>query len=344
MTWLKSYLVGMALVVVSLLGHSRHALAQSSKSTCLVAFEEGQRQQLKGNLERAAEQFTQCAASSCPTRVRAECQSFLETTRSPIPGVLFAPVDSVNDRPLDGVSFSVDGRESRVFDGKMVRLEPGEHQVAFHRGGYAAIRLSLTLRASDPPRLVSLRFTPLACSAASKTNLPANRAPAQNLPQPVAIGAAGPIECAPAVESRSLVAPPPPPPTQTAAVPRVAPKRESSGADRKATDHRRTAVLAAGLVAGAGAVGFVYFGLSARLADQGLDACSPHCEPAEVGGIKRDYVMANVSLGVGLAGALTASLLWFTGPGAVRPARVGAESPRGWAIGIGPVTTLATRF
>ena len=109
-------------------------------------------------------------------------------------------------------------------------------------------------------------------------------------------------------------------------------------------NHRRTAVLAAGLVGGLGAVGFAYFGLSARSADVGLDACSPNCEPAKVDAIKRDYVLANVSLGVGLAGALTASLLWVTSPGAERPARAGGKSPRRWAIGLGPITTVATTF
>jgi hypothetical protein len=340
----RSWLL-LGLVVASCLGHARPAVAQTSKVSCLTAFEEGQRKQLKGELERAAEQFASCASPSCPTRVRAECQSFLDTARSSIPGVLFAPVDSSNERPLDGVSLSVDGREGQSFDGRMVRMEPGEHHVLFQRPGYSAIRLRLVLRAGEPPRLIPLRFKPsLAAKPALRDKSGAAVSPGEDLPRPVASGDGALIDCAPAANaapSATLAQRDPPPRAQAS---NVVPQRGTSAPARPPLGPRRTAALAAGVVGGLGAVGFAYFGLSARSADVGLDACTPNCEPSKVDAIKRDYVMANVSLGLGFAGALTASLLWLTSPRAERPARASSGAPRTWAVAVGPVTTLTAQF
>lgn len=348
MTGLRRSLLVLALVVASCCGYLRTAAAQSSRNSCLTAFEEGQRHQLKGELERAAEQFTLCAASGCPTRVRAECQGFLETARSPIPGLLFAPVDGASERPLDGVSLSIDGRESRLFDGRMLRMEPGEHQIGFQRPGYVSIRVRLTLRAGDPPRLIPLRFTAISSGPVKpglRTKAGAVATPGEDLPRPVASMESGRIDCAPASEERPLLASPPPRPATVSTAPRApAPKRETSAPIGPLVGRRRTAVVAAGVVGGLGAVGFAYFGLSARSADVGLDACTPNCEPSKVDAIRRDYLLANVSLGLGLAGAFTASVLWLTSPAADRPARASAGSPRRWAVGVGPVTTLTTRF
>jgi hypothetical protein len=325
-------------VVASCFGFVHSALAQSSKSSCVAAFEDGQRQQLQGELARAIDQFTRCAASTCPARVRDECQSFLETARGAMPGVLLAPVDAASERPLDGVSVSVDGAEGRAFDGRMLRMEPGEHQVIFQRSGYVPIRLHLTMRASDPPRLVPLRFTPApntpGAKLAARSKSATSVAPGEDLPRPTPS-----ISCAPLEPQKPpLAAPLPAPPARS-----ILRKEVPPGSSASLGGGRRAAVLAAAVVGGVGAVGFAYFGLTARSADEGLDACTPHCEPSAVDAIKRDYVLANVSLGVGVVGALTASVLWLTSP-RVSGRPESASSRRGWAVSVGPVTTVATRF
>jgi hypothetical protein len=95
---------------------------------------------------------------------------------------------------------------------------------------------------------------------------------------------------------------------------------------------------------GLGALGFAYFGLTARSADGGLDACTPNCETSKVDAIKRDYLLANVSLAVGLMGAGAATVLWLTAPRTEQPTRAGVAPPGRWALALGPVTTLSTRF
>lgn len=57
-------------------------------------------------------------------------------------------------------------------------------------------------------------------------------------------------------------------------------------------------------VAVIGGAGFAYFGLTARAEDRALDDCSPYCTRSKVDNVKRSYLLANVSLGVGLAGLL----------------------------------------
>jgi hypothetical protein len=61
-------------------------------------------------------------------------------------------------------------------------------------------------------------------------------------------------------------------------------------------------MVLAGTVALAGAAGFAYFGLTARAEDRALGRCAPECTRDRVTDVKRDYLLANLSLGVGATG------------------------------------------
>jgi len=58
----------------------------------------------------------------------------------------------------------------------------------------------------------------------------------------------------------------------------------------------------------AGALGLTYFGLKARAGESDLGTCSPTCSKAAVADVKRNYLAANVSLGVGLIGLAVAAV------------------------------------
>jgi hypothetical protein len=77
-----------------------------------------------------------------------------------------------------------------------------------------------------------------------------------------------------------------------------------------------------------GGLGFVGFGAQARKHDRELGRCSPGCSEADVRRTKRDYLLANVSLGVGVAGA-AASLTWIV----TRPKR---PNQVGLSLEVGP--------
>jgi hypothetical protein len=69
-------------------------------------------------------------------------------------------------------------------------------------------------------------------------------------------------------------------------------------------------VIATTGVAALGGVGFAVFGLLGNGQKSDLDACKPNCSSSAVGSVERDYVIADVSLGVGLI-ALGASAYFF---------------------------------
>jgi hypothetical protein len=87
-----------------------------------------------------------------------------------------------------------------------------------------------------------------------------------------------------------------------------------------------------------GVAGLVYFGATARKDESALAVCSPSCSKARVAEVRREYLLANVSLGVGAAGFLTAAA-WLL----FRP-QAADQEPQRISLGIGPVTTLNGRF
>jgi hypothetical protein len=70
-----------------------------------------------------------------------------------------------------------------------------------------------------------------------------------------------------------------------------------------------TGPVAAGAVAALGGVGLAYFGSSAKSGEQALDRCTPDCSQGSVDAVKRDYLMANLSLGIGVAALVGAGLM-----------------------------------
>lgn len=94
------------------------------------------------------------------------------------------------------------------------------------------------------------------------------------------------------------------PPQRTPTIP----KRDKPPAPRR----QRTVVpwVVTAAVATAGATGFAYWGLRARSGEERLDDCSPNCPSARVDSVKRDYLLANVSLGVGVSG-LIGMAVWY---------------------------------
>ncbi|HEY5958116.1 MAG TPA: hypothetical protein VIV60_16245 [Polyangiaceae bacterium] len=68
-------------------------------------------------------------------------------------------------------------------------------------------------------------------------------------------------------------------------------------------------LVMASAVAVIGGVGTAYFGLNARDKEHNLGACSPNCDREAVDSTKRDYLLANASMGLAGAGLLTAGVL-----------------------------------
>lgn len=91
-----------------------------------------------------------------------------------------------------------------------------------------------------------------------------------------------------------------------------------------------------------GAASFTYFGLKARAADRALESCAPSCDANEVHDIRRDYLLANLSLGVGALGLLGAGAWALFGP---RTPDTGIPVvAQGLKLRIGPTTSISGTF
>jgi hypothetical protein len=69
-------------------------------------------------------------------------------------------------------------------------------------------------------------------------------------------------------------------------------------------------VLAGVAILGAG--GFAVAGLSGRSSESDLEACKPRCPSREVDSVRTKYVVADVSLGVGVVAGVVATILFFS--------------------------------
>ena len=100
-------------------------------------------------------------------------------------------------------------------------------------------------------------------------------------------------------------------PVSTASKPADTPAKAADTPPAKAAGLPKAAiwVTASSVI---GATGFVYFGLTARHREAELETqCSPSCTGSEVSEVRRDYLLANVGLGLGLASLITGGLLFL---------------------------------
>lgn len=89
----------------------------------------------------------------------------------------------------------------------------------------------------------------------------------------------------------------------------LAPALDDPGASAAPARRNWTGPIAAGAVAALGGVGLAYFGSSARGGEDALDRCTPDCGQGTIDAVKRDYLLANLSLGAGVAALLGAGLM-----------------------------------
>ena len=84
-----------------------------------------------------------------------------------------------------------------------------------------------------------------------------------------------------------------------------------------------------GVIGLAGIGAFAGFGLHGNELKKGLDACKPGCVPVRVDEVKRDYIIADAALGVGLVFLGLATWSFFTRPEVHRQTAV-------WTVHVAP--------
>jgi hypothetical protein len=273
---------------------SWRAVFAFDKQTCAVAYENAQQLRSKLKLRRARDQLLICGHSSCPSVVTKDCNMWLEEVEQELTSVVFRVRDARGGDVAD-VRISMDGEHLRdKADGSSVFVDPGMHVFRFEAEGHAVSEMRQMLRKGDRDRPIELTLKARTDEAKPDEELEKGDG-----------GLSSRMSDARATDRNELR----PPVEMELAKPQSPSKMPGVGT-----------FVAAG-VGVAALSSFAYFGLSAQgEADDLRKTCAPSCPVERVDAVRSKLVVANVSLGVGIASLGLAAVLWVTqGPPSPQP-------------------------
>jgi hypothetical protein len=283
--WRSTRLVGLfAAPAVLLQFHAATAYAEEAGmdvQACASAYEQAQVTRNDGHLVEAQEHLRVCVQDHCPDFVKSDCGQWLSDIKRDIPSVIFSPVDSSGKELLD-VKVSVDGK-GVTLDGRAVELDPGQHEVTFEYQGKTKTE-KVAIRQGEKNRVIKLEISTDEDSDGDGVADSMDQCPAE-------VGAA-PEGC-----------------------PKVDPPLDTPAQPDKSL--RLGAYVGWG-VGGAGFLTFAIFGTLANSADKAAREECPtpdFCDEAREEVLISDYdskaLIANIGVGVGIAGAATGTVLFF---------------------------------
>ncbi|GAC1351897.1 MAG: hypothetical protein NVS3B20_04830 [Polyangiales bacterium] len=252
---------------------------------CIKAFERGQTLRKSFALLEAQEQLRTCVRNVCPDVVKHDCASWLTEMEQSIPTVIISARDPAGV-DLSDVHVSVDGRPLvDKLEGRAIPVNPGEHTFRYERAGSISQEQRLIINQAEKQRLMKVTLEPSLSTSTSS----------------------------PSVVSAGSSANDAPPSTSTVI---------------SANPHPSTLPIAAGSFAVLGAVAmgsFVYFGLTGNAQLRDLrDTCAGKCSASAIDSVKKTYLFADVSLGVGLVSLGLSTYFFLTRP--TGAATAGAQS------------------
>ncbi|HZO14460.1 MAG TPA: hypothetical protein VFB62_14405 [Polyangiaceae bacterium] len=123
---------------------------------CTPSFERAQELRAKSQLMAAREELLVCAAQ-CGEELRRYCVTWLTEVEAELASVVLVARRGGKDVPLGEVRIYVDGAERQPQRGRLV-LEPGTHTIAFvHRGD--TVEQRVTLQAGGEPTSIVATFS-----------------------------------------------------------------------------------------------------------------------------------------------------------------------------------------
>jgi hypothetical protein len=238
------------------------------KVACVEAAEAGQRLRKQGQLVEARERLLVCASPDCPDVVSQDCTGWLGEVQRSLSSVS-VKAHTPRGEPLSDVAVFLDGVERpERAPTAMIDVDPGDHVLRCERAGFKPAELRARLSEGERGREIECQLVPLA--------------------QPTPEDARG------RVDADLFKAPPEAPASRGGALP--------------------WGVWPLGGLGVVGVAGFASFGLLGQAQQNALlngpagTRCAPYCTPGEVEPVRTKFLIADVSLGVGLA-ALTAAAI-----------------------------------
>jgi hypothetical protein len=282
------------------------------------------------HLREAKELLQRCARTTCGTFLMQACTARYTQLDADIPSVVPVVTDATGDGVPIEVSMDSEWLTSKL-DGRAVPVDPGRHEFTFSKDGNVFATEEIMILPGQRNRVISVSMHPAEPEPASETKA----APVQRE-----------TKAAPKISEA-----PPPASDETKPAQKQAAVRKASDSDQRETPSKKDR-------AGSGTSAFAYiFGLTGlagvggygvltywgRKDNRLLGQCSPNCLQSSVDHVKKLYLAADVSLGVGLV-ALVASTYLFASSGSETSPKEEAVSFRINPTPSGAIATIGGGF
>jgi hypothetical protein len=326
------------LVALGVLASAGPSEARENRA-CVNAYRRGAQLAREAHFFAATEQMRLCTKLICSPALRKECMSRVDQLTLDTPSLVPEVTDD-RGRPVVDIRITMDGKPwVNRLDGRAIPVDPGQHTFTFETRGVVFAKERIVVLQGQRNRTLS---------AALVWERGRDEDPAEDL----ATGPAPAVVAATRARSTRMAPPPPQPmlakdpeplpepiiesPTPSPALSMASAGQGARGLPRalqepaggpvrpRALDDGGDDTFSAApyLTAGIGVAGLAGYGLLTYWGlrdNRQLENCAPMCPESSVAHIKRLYLAANVSAGVGAAALATwAYLVFFASPGSDR--------------------------
>jgi hypothetical protein len=282
---------------------------KAERRACAATYKNALQVEQAGHLRQAKDLLLSCAKATCGALVKQQCTARYAQLESDIPSVV-PLVSDENGEPRVDVQVTIDNEllTSRL-DGRALPVDPGVHEFSFTADGavVATQKVMIVQGQRNRPIAVALQKDKRGKRVALGAAPPSSALDAKaSLDKPAVdkSSAEKPEREAVAAEKSASDKSSPEKTTSDSSSSEPPPLEVSSKGGPGAMPY----VLGTLGIAGLGGAGLLtYWG---RKDNEQLAQCAPNCSPESVDHIKKLYLAADISLGVGAA-ALATSVIWF---------------------------------
>jgi hypothetical protein len=272
-------LLWVGIAIAWLMAAPAPGLAREPKASraCTSAYQAAERLERENHLLAATKSWQACAKAACGAFLHHECTFRHAQVEGDIPSVVPVITDAAG-APLTDAQVAMDGQLLVAkIDGHAIAIEPGIHEFTFRNGSGLLATETVVVSQGQRNRLIAVALRGSDSPPPPGDSKPVLAAELRT-PTPAALVETPPLHAAPEARPRSSVAP-----------------------------------YLLGTVGVAGLTGFGLMTYWGRRDNDLLARCSPNCPSATVDHIRKLYLAANISLGVGVAALVGATWIALRG-------------------------------
>lgn len=147
------------LIVAVVLAFGREAVAQPTGPACVAAYEKGQGDRQRGQLDEALREFETCSNDACPDLTKGDCVKWLAEVDAMMPTLSIVVQDDAGS-DLASAKIYVDGELVKDgLDGKALAVNPGKHTLRVVVPGKPESKAELVVREGEKARRVEFRMS-----------------------------------------------------------------------------------------------------------------------------------------------------------------------------------------